>query len=131
MQSKRLSLAAVAAAAMLAAFTVHAAFAHDAEQGPHGGPVVEVKGHHIELIAKGSDIVLYLTDEAHGALASKGASGRAVILEGSKQSTVPLAPAEPNILTGKLDSPLATGTRVVVSVKLSDGHDVLVRFVLK
>ncbi len=105
--------------------------AHDAENGPNGGQIIEVKGHHLELTAKGDKLAIYLSDEGHAPLSSKGASGRAVILDGSKQSTVPLAPAEPNILSARLDAPLAPGARVVVSAKLADGHDVLARFVLK
>ncbi len=131
MRIERSSLAAVAAAAMLAVVAVGRTLAHETAQGPNGGPVVEVKGHHVELTTKGAEITLYLTDEAHASLPSKGASGRAVVLDGSKQSTVPLTPAEPNLLTGKLEAPLKSGARVVVSVKLGDGHDVLARFVLK
>lgn len=107
------------------------AYAHDAENGPNGGQMVESKGHHLELTSKGDQLTIYLSDQAHAPLSSKGASGRAVILDGSKQSTVPLAPAEPNVLSAKLDAPLAAGARVVVSAKLADGHDVLARFVLK
>ena len=105
--------------------------AHNTDQGPHGGLVVESNGHHIELTTKGTDLTLYLIDEAHAATPSAGASGRAVVLEGAKQSTVPLTAAEPNRLSGKLAAPLSPGARIVVSVKLVDGHDLLARFVLK
>jgi len=108
-----------------------AALAHDSENGPNGGPIVEVKGLHVELIAKGADLAVVLSDAGHAPVASKGASGRAVILDGSEQRTLPLSPAEPDRLTAKLDKPLASGARVVVSAKLASGQELLARFVLK
>jgi hypothetical protein len=105
--------------------------AHDAEKGPNGGQMIEVKGHHVELTAEGSELTLYLSDGTHAPVPSKGASGRAVILEGSKQSSATLTPAEPNRLLARLDAPLGRGARVVVTAKLGDGHDIVARFVMK
>ena len=107
------------------------AIAHDADTGPNGGQVVEAKGHHVEFTSKDSTITVYLSDSTHAAITIKGASGRAVILDGSRQSTVTLTSAEPNLLTAKLEAPLTAGARVVISAKLGDGHDVLARFVVK
>ena len=114
----------------LAVVFARAALAHDAAQGPNGGRVIAGKGHHLELTSKGAELTVYISDEDHADTASKGATGRAVILDGSRQSTVPLAPAEPNKLTGTLEYPLAKGARVVVSARLANGHDLLARFVI-
>ena len=105
--------------------------AHDSEKGPNGGPMVEVKGLHLELVTKEMDVAVVLSDASHAPLASTGATGRLVILEGSSQKTVTLAPAQPDRLTAKLEKPLAKGTRVVVSAKLASGLDLLARFVAK
>lgn len=107
------------------------AIAHDADVGPNGGPMVESKGHHLELLAQGGDLVVVLSDAGHAPVASSGASGRAVILEGSAQRSVALAPAAPDKLAAKLEKPLESGARVVVSAKLGSGQDLLARFVLK
>jgi hypothetical protein len=120
----------IAAVAMLLAIALPLQ-AHDAAKGANGGQLIEVKGRHVELTAKGRELTLYLSDEAEAPVASRGASGRAVILEGSKQSTVVLAPAEPNRLSVQLAAPLAHGARVVVTGKFADGHDIVARFVLK
>lgn len=117
--------------AVALAFNVLPATAHDVEQGPNGGPMVEVKGHHLELLAKNDTLVVFISDASHAAIASKGATGRAVILEGSAQRTLALTPTEPDQLTAKLDRPLASGARVVVSTKLGSGQDLLARFVIK
>ena len=107
------------------------AFAHEVANGPNGGQVTEVQGHHVEFTVKDKQIVLFLSDGNSKPIASKGASGRVVIQDGGKQLTVDLAPAEPNLMSAKLEAPLAAGAKVVVSAKLSDGHDIQARFVAK
>lgn len=106
------------------------ASAHEVAKGPNGGPVVDVSGHHVEMVAKGTELVLFLTDDADKPLASAGAKNpRAVVQEGGKTVTVPLTPVEPNRLIGTLAQPLGKGARVVVSVTTADGHAVQARFV--
>jgi hypothetical protein len=123
MKRKLIALAAAAALPL-------AALAHESGKGPNGGPVVDAAGHHVEMVAKGKDLVLYLTEEADRPLASSGAkNARAIIQDGGKTATVPLEPAEPNKLVGTLAQPLGTGARVVVSATLADGHAVQARFV--
>ena len=107
-----------------------AARAHDVAKGPNGGPVVDSGGHHVEMVAKGADLTLFLTDEADKPLAVAGTkNARAIIQDGGKTATVPLQPAEPNKLVGTLVQPLGKGARVLVSATLADGHAVQARFV--
>ena len=108
-----------------------AAFAHDVEKGPNGGQIVDAKGHHVEFTTKDSAIVIYLTDEKDAPIKSAGAEGKAIVQDGGKAVTVTLTPTEPNVLNGKLETPLAPGAKIVVSGKLSDGHEILARFVAK
>lgn len=117
-------IAAVAASPSLA-------FAHEVVKGSHGGQVVDDKGHHVEFMVNGTEVLLYLTDEEDKPIASKGASGRVIVQNAGKQTTMALAPADPNILTAKLDKALPTGSKLVVSAKLSDGHNIEARFVAK
>lgn len=105
--------------------------AHEGENGPHGGPMLEVSEHHVELTATGGELTLYLMDAAHKPVSSKGASGRVVVLEGSKQASLTLEAREPDRLTAKLEAPLNSGARVVVTAKLADGRSLVGRFVWK
>jgi hypothetical protein len=125
-----MKLKALIAAAILLS-SARPILAHDIEQGPNGGQIVETKGHHVEFTTKDDAITLYLTDENDQPLTSKGATGRVIIQSNGAVVTVDLAPAEPNLLTAKANAPLSTGTKVVVSAKLADGHDVQARFVAK
>jgi len=107
-----------------------AATAHDKAKGPNGGPVVDSAGHHVEFTSKGTEVVLFLYDEADKPLASAGTkNARAIVQDGGKTATVALQPAEPNRLVGTLAQPLSKGARVVVSATMADGHAVQARFV--
>lgn len=99
--------------------------------GPNGGQIVEIKGHHVEFTMKDKEVVLFLSDADSKPIESKGATGRVVVLDGGKQASVDLAPVEPNILSAKLEAVPASGAKVVVSAKLSDGHELQARFVTK
>jgi hypothetical protein len=121
---KRLFLALAIAAAPLATA------AHEMAKGPNGGPVVDSAGHHVEMVANGTELVVFLTGDANKPIASAATeSGRAIVQDGGKTATVPLRPAEPNKLVGELPTALGAGARVVVSAIMSDGHAVQARFV--
>ena len=118
--------------ALALSITVASAFsalAHDVAKGPHGGQVVDDAGHHVELTTKGSDVVLYLTDGTDKPISSAKATGRIITQAGSKQGAVELVAIEPNLMTARRPGPVAHGTKLVVSIRLSDGHDVKARFV--
>lgn len=108
---------------------VSTASAHELAKGPNGGPLVDVAGHHIEMVAKGTELVLILTDAADKPLASAGTkAARAIVQDAGKTATVALSPVEPNKLVGTLAQPLGTGARVVISATLADGHALQARF---
>lgn len=107
-----------------------AAAAHELVRGPNGGPLADSSGHHVEMVAKGTDLVLFLTGNGEEPISSAGAkNARATVQDGGKVTTVPLRPAEPNKLVGALAAPLGKGARVVVSATMADGHVVQARFV--
>lgn len=108
---------------------VSTASAHEVSKGPNGGPVVDVAGHHVEMVAKGTEFVLYLTDAADKPLASAGTkAARAIVQDAGKTATVALSAIEPNKLVGTLARPLGSGARIVVSATLADGHALQARF---
>jgi hypothetical protein len=107
-----------------------AASGHEVAKGPNGGPVVHSAGHHVEMVAKDAEVVLFLTGDADKPLASAGTkNARAIVQDGGKTATVALQPAEPNKLVGNLSQPLGKGARVVVSATMADGQVVQARFV--
>ncbi len=113
------------------ALSATAALAHDMATGPHGGQVVEDAGHHVEFTTQDTQVVLFLTEASDAPLATKGATGRVIVQDGATQSMAELTPVEPNRLAAQLAIPVKPGTKLVVSIKLPDGHDVKARFVVK
>ena len=75
--------------------------------------------------------MLFLADNGDKPIATKDATGRVIVQDGAKQTTVDLVATEPNLMTAKMETPLKVGAKLVVSVKLGDGHDVKARFVAK
>lgn len=108
---------------------VTTASAHELAKGPNGGPLVDVAGRHVEMVAKGTELVLILTDAADKPLSSVGTkAARAIVQDAGKTATVALSPVEPNKLVGRLAQPLGTGARIVVSATLADGQALQARF---
>jgi len=105
-----------------------AAFAQT--KGPNGGMVTKADGHPIEFVNNGQEIVFFFSDDDGSPMSMKGVDARAVVQDGGKTTTVPLAAAEPNKMVGKLQAPLNPGARVVVSAKLH-GHSLQARFTNK
>ncbi|MBF9197379.1 hypothetical protein [Microvirga terrestris] len=106
------------------------ASSHEVAKGPNGGPIADSSGHHVEMVAKGSELVLFLTEADDKPLASVNTkNARAVVQDGGQTATISLQPVEPNKLVGKLAQPLGAGARVVFSATMADGHTVQARFV--
>ena len=97
------------------------------KKGSNGGPIVKSQGHPIEFVRKGQDIVFYVGDDDGSPLSTKDMRGRATIQDGGKTVTVPLTPASPNMMTGKLEAELTPKAIVVFSASLH-GHSLTARY---
>jgi hypothetical protein len=95
--------------------------------GSNGGPVVKSQGHPIEFVRKGMEIVFFVGDDDGSPLPTKNMRGRATIQDGGKTVTVPLTPASPNMMTGKLQAELTPKAIVVFSASLH-GHSLTARY---
>lgn len=98
--------------------------------GPNGGMLAGKGGHETELVVTPTELTVYIID--HGkAHTTKGVSLRAIIQQGGKSITVPLADVENKKLVGKLASPLGAGTIVVVTGKDDHGDVLSARYTIK
>lgn len=109
--------------ALLIVMTATAGIAHaQQKKGANGGMVVTSQGHPIEFVVKGQDLVFYINDDDGSPLSTKE------VQDGGKTTTVPLEPAAPNMMIGKLQAPLGSKARVVFSASLP-GHALTARYV--
>jgi hypothetical protein len=102
------------------------------KKGANGGQMAESQGHPIEFVSKEQEIVFYLSDDDGSPLQTKAMHGRATVQDGGKTTTVALQPAAPNMLVGKLQTPLGSKARVVFSATLKEGghtHTLTARYV--
>jgi len=106
------------------------ALSHEAEKGPNGGAILDVEGHHIELVATPGALTFYLTDENVAPITSTGTKIKAIVQDGGKTTQLELSPEDPNKLTVKTAAPVGSGAKVVVTGTLPDGHKLQGRFVI-
>jgi hypothetical protein len=100
------------AASLLA---VTAAYAHETA-GQHGGRVTDAGKFHVELVAKGETVDVFLTDEGQKPVAAAGFKGTAILVVGGKPARVPLEPADGNRMTGKAATELGESPKGAVQL---------------
>lgn len=102
--------------------------AHEPRRGPNGGQKVDMGTNHVELVAAGNTLRLFLFDGADRPIAAAGATAQAVILAGGRQTTVALTPSGDNVLAGTGDFLAARGMRAVVTLTLPGQRPAQARF---
>ena len=114
----------------LAAAMATPALAQQRERrGPNGGLLAGSDGHDVELVANGTAIRVYLVNHGRIAPPRSGATARMVIQEGQANRTAALT-ASGDGFSATLDTPIASGARVVVTGRMPDGHTVQARYVM-
>jgi hypothetical protein len=113
-------------AAIVAALPLSAPLAHEAK-GPNGGAVKDAGPYHMELVVKGADLSVFLTDSKDSPVDLAGAAGNAIVLADKKQQSVALHLGG-NGLHGHGDFRPAKDLQVVVSVTLPGSKPVQAKF---
>ena len=98
-------------------------------RGPNGGLLAGSDGHEVELVANGTAIRVYLVNHGRIAPPRSGATARMVIQEGQANRTAALT-ASGDGFSATLETPIASGARVVVTGRMPDGHTVQARYVM-
>ena len=97
-----------------------AGFAHgELPPASHGGLVQEAGEMYLELVVKGTDVTVYVLDEARKPVPGTQATGTATVLVGGKSHKIELKAAEGNSLHGVL--PVEAAGRVIATVALKVG----------
>lgn len=107
------------------------AWAHADHLKPEfGGITAEAEVFQVELVVKGTQIILYLSE--HGApVETAGASGKLILLTGKNKEEVGLTPSGFQTLSAKLKTKPARGSKVVASINVPGRETGTVRFTLK
>lgn len=106
------------------------AFADGVLKPDHGGVMAEAtSGHRVELVARGDQLSVYLTDHAGKPVESKEASGEITLLSGTEKNRAVLTPAGGNQLLGNARAP--AGAKAIVKFTLHGKTVEQVRLTLK
>ncbi len=126
MLTKTRTLAPLAVAALLAAGTV--ALAHAPKIGANGGQQTDAGSYHVEVVAKGTNLEVYLRDHSDKSVSSKSFKGTAIFVVDGKAQRIPLAPAGDNLLTGTSPVSLPSEPKGAVQLSTPGGGTVQAKF---
>jgi hypothetical protein len=105
------------------------AFADGPKIGPNGGQRTDAGPYHAELIVKGNDVVLYVTDGSDKPVDVTGAKAEATILANKQTQKVALMPAGGNTLRGQANlGETHDSIKVVTALTMPEQKPVQARF---
>jgi hypothetical protein len=104
------------------------ATAHGPSTGANGGRQVDAGAYHIEMVAQGSSLTIYVSDRNDSPVETNGFRGTAVLTIDGRAQRVTLTPAGENRLTGMASAPLPAQPRGVVQVSGPAGTSMQARF---
>jgi hypothetical protein len=94
----------------------------------HGGRVVAAGTYHVELVAKGGQVEVYLLDHDDKPVPVKGRKGVAILVVDGKSVRIPLEASDSTKLTGKGQGALPARPKGVVQITEPTGGTVQARF---
>ena len=122
-----MSLKNFAAAGLLVATTTLAA-AHAPKVGANGGPQADAGSFHVEVVAKGTSLRVFLRDHSDKAVLTEGYKGTAIFVVDGKPQRIPLAPSGENALTGTAPVTVPGEPKGAVQITTPTGSTVQAKF---
>ena len=102
-------------------------FAHESK-GAHGGPQADAGDLHVEVVANGTTLEVFLRDHADRDVATVGYKGIAIFVVGGKPQRIPLTPAGTNKLAGASPVGLPKEPKGAVQITAPGGSTVQAKF---
>jgi hypothetical protein len=122
-------LALVLVCAALIAPLPLAAQGHSHDRGPNGGQVADAGNYHVEAVAKGETLTVYLNDhDTDKPIPTAGFKGLAILVVGGKTQRVMLAPSGQNALAGKAAVALGTSVKGAIQITSARNSTVQAKF---
>ena len=98
------------------------------QKGPNGGPMEDIVGVDVEMVAKGKTILFNIFDEKSGkAMSAEGFSGSALLVSGSDREAIKLVP-DGNALKAEVKKEVAPGSAISITLKNPEGRSGQVKF---
>jgi hypothetical protein len=116
----------VAVALLLATTTL--ATAHAPKVGANGGPQTDAGSFHVEVVAQGTMLKVFLRDHSDKAVLTEGYKGTAIFVVDGKSQRIPLAPSGENGLAGTAPVMLPGEPKGAVQITTPTGSTVQAKF---
>ena len=94
----------------------------------HGGRLAEAGEYHVEMVAKGDVVEVYLADHNNKPVSAAGHKAVAILVADGKSQRIVLEPAGDTKLSGKASSALPSLAKGVVQITPPKGKTVQARF---
>lgn len=104
------------------------ALAHGPETGPNGGQQVDAGNYHVELVAKGNAVQVYIRDTSDKPVKVVGYKGTAIFIVDGKPQRIPLSAAGENSLAGTATVPLPSKPKGAVQITTANGESVQAKY---
>lgn len=103
--------------------------AHEPKTGPNGGLQVDAgERHHIELLARGAEVNVFLSDADEKPLPSVGHAGTAILIVGGNPQRISLQAADGSRLTGTATAALPDRPKGAVRITGPNGTSFQAKF---
>lgn len=120
-------LTQITAAALFVAMTA-AASAHAPKVGANGGAQADAGSFHVEVVAHGMTLQVFLRNHSDKAIPTEGYKGLAIFVIDGKPQRIPLAPAGENKLTGTSEISLPHEPKGAVQITTPSGSTAQAKF---
>lgn len=104
------------------------ASAHGPDTGPNGGQQVDAGNYHVELVAKGNALQVYIRDANDKPVKVDGFKGTAIFVVDGKPQHIPLAADGENRLAGTASVTLPAKPKGAVQITTAKGESVQAKY---
>ncbi len=118
----------IALIALTLCFAASVALAHSSKTGVNGGLQVDAGAYHVEALADGTVLQVWLRNHSDKPVSSAGYKGAAILVIGGKPQRITLAPAGENKLSGTSEMPLPAALKGAVQITAPTGSTVQAKF---
>ncbi|HZA01469.1 MAG TPA: hypothetical protein VE665_04230 [Hyphomicrobiaceae bacterium] len=123
-------LKAIILAGSIIAASAASAHSHGkgSSKGPNGGAVSHAGNYHVELVAKGTSVDVFVTDAKDKPVPAERMKATAILLVKGKSQRVELEPAEGSRLSGEAPVPLPAHVKGAVRLTSPNGKTAQAKF---
>jgi hypothetical protein len=104
------------------------AFAHGPDRGPNGGKQVDAGDYHVEMVAKDTQLAVYLRDDKDKPVDAAGFKATGIFVVGGKPQRIELKTESANKLIGTSPVALPATLKGAVQIILPTGKTVQAKF---